>query len=74
MMIRMGSIDHRRRFGIRCPFWVSGKMPKTAAASLFSLGLDSPFFSTMVLFKNPPFSPRFWKFSRKKDPWKEWGR
>ena len=37
------------------------------------LGVDSPFFSAIVLFKNQPFPQGFWWFSRKKDPWKEWG-
>ena len=35
--------------------------------------LDSPFFSAIVLFKNQPFRQVVWWFSRKKDPWKEWG-
>ena len=34
-----------------------------------ALGVDSPFFSTIVLSKNRRF-PR--RVSRKKDPWKEW--
>ena len=34
------------------------------------LGVDSPLFSAMVLFKNQPFPQGFWWFSRKKDPWK----
>ena len=38
------------------------------------LGLVSPFFSTIVLFEIQPFSLAFWRFSRKKDPWKEWRR
>ena len=38
------------------------------------LGVDSPVISTIGLFKNQPFSLRFRRFSRKKDPWKEWGR
>ena len=41
---------------------------------LVTLGVDSPFFSTIVLFTKQPFSLGFWRFSRKKDPWKEWGR
>ena len=41
-------------------------------------GLIPP-FSTILLFKNrirfpPPFSLGFRRFSRKKDPWKEWKR
>ena len=35
------------------------------------LGVDSPCFSTVGL--TPTFSLGFWRFSRKKDPWKEWG-
>ena len=38
------------------------------------LGVASPCFSTIVLFKNQPFSFEFRRSSRKKDPWKEWGR
>ena len=38
------------------------------------LGLDSPFCSIIVLSKKRPFSLGFRRFSRKKDPWKEWGR
>ena len=37
-----------------------------------SLGDDSPFFSTIVLFNNQPFSLGFRRFSGKKDPRKEW--
>ena len=33
-----------------------------------------PFFSTIVLSKNRPFSLSCRRSSRKKDPWKEWGR
>ena len=40
----------------------------------FVLGVGCTFFSTIVLSKNLPFSPGFRSFSRKKDPWKEWGR
>ena len=36
-----------------------------------SLGVDSPFFSPIVLFNKLPFSSDFRRFSRKKDPWKE---
>ena len=39
-----------------------------------NLGAASTFFSTSVIFHNQPFSPGFWRFSRKKDPSKEWGR
>ena len=38
------------------------------------LGVDSPFFSTIVLFNKQPISLGFRRFSRKKDPWKERGR
>ena len=34
-----------------------------------TLGVGSPFFSTIFLSKNRPFSLGFWRFSRKKDPW-----
>ena len=37
------------------------------------LGVDSPLFSAIVLFKNQPFPQDVWWLSRKKDPWKEWG-
>ena len=41
---------------------------------IMSLGVDFPFFSTIVLSKNQPFSLGFRRFSRKIriDPWKEW--
>ena len=39
-----------------------------------SRGWLPKFSSTIVLSEHPPFSPGFWRFSRKKDPWKEWGR
>ena len=38
------------------------------------LGVDFPFFPTIVLFKTQLFSLGFRRFSRRKDPWKEWGR
>ena len=38
-----------------------------------TLGLDSPFFSTIVLSNSRPFPLGFWRFSRK-DHWKEWGK
>ena len=38
------------------------------------LGVDSPFFSTIVLLKNQLFPQGFGWFCRKKDAWKEWGR
>ena len=35
---------------------------------------ESPFFPAIVLFKNRSPVPHIcWWFSRKKDPWKEWG-
>ena len=37
------------------------------------LGFDSPFFSAIVLANSQPFPQGCWWFSRKKDPWKEWG-
>ena len=40
----------------------------------FSIGVDSPFFSTIVLVRKQPFSMGFRRFSRTKDPWKEWAR
>ena len=33
---------------------------------------DSPFFSTIVLFNNQPFSPGLRRFSRKQDRCKKW--
>ena len=33
-----------------------------------SIGVDSPFCSVIVLFKNLPFRLGFWRFSGKKDP------
>ena len=44
---------------------LKGSLPKKQKDR--HLGLDSPFFSTILLFKNQPFS-------REKDPWKEWKR
>ena len=35
------------------------------------LGVVSPFFSAIILFKNLPFPRVFGRFA-KKDPWKEW--
>ena len=35
-------------------------------------GVDSPVFSPIVPSKNRPFSLGLWRFSIKKDPWKEW--
>ena len=46
----------------------------TAGLSSFFLRVDSPFFSTLVLFNHRLFSLSFQRFSRKKDPWKDWGR
>ena len=45
----------------------------TVTMRRISLGADFPFFSAIVLFKNQPFPLGFLWFSRKKDPWKEWG-
>ena len=36
------------------------------------LGVDSPFFPTIVPLKNLAFPLGFWRFSRKKDSCKEW--
>ena len=36
-------------------------------------GVDSPFFSAIVLFNNQLFPQGFRRFSRKQDPWKERG-
>ena len=36
------------------------------------LGVDSSFFSTIALFKKMLCSLGFLRFSRRKDPWKEW--
>ena len=38
------------------------------------LGVDFLFFSAIVLSKPGRFPWVFGGFSRKKDPWKEWGR
>ena len=40
--------------------------------STISQEVDSPFFSTIVLFKIRSVSPEFLRFPEKKDPWKEW--
>ena len=37
-----------------------------------NLGVDSPFFSTFVLFKNQLFPQGLAWYFRKKDAWKEW--
>ena len=37
-----------------------------------TLGVDSPLFSTIVIFNNQLFPQRCWWLSGKKDPWKEW--
>ena len=34
-----------------------------------NLGVDSPLFSSIVLFKNQLSSLGFWRLCRKKDPW-----
>ena len=47
------------------------------AQVICSRGGFQPFFSIIVLFKTccfPWVSGGFWRFSGKKDPWKEWGR
>ena len=41
---------------------------------VLALGVDSPFCSTIVLFKNQLFPQGFGWFFGKKDAWKEWGR
>ena len=45
---------------------------ETKKKAYIFLGVDSPFFSTIVLFKTLHFPLHFLRFSRKKDPWKEW--
>ena len=45
--------------------------PRLPLAEKSILGVDSPFFSAIVLFENQPFPQGFWWFSRKKDPWKD---
>ena len=42
------------------------------AVTFFFLEVDSPFLSAIVLSKNRSFSLGLWRFSRKKDPSKEW--
>ena len=51
----------------------SGGWREEGRGGLKILEVASPFFSAIVLFKNQPFPQGFWWFSRKKDPWKEWG-
>ena len=45
-----------------------GRVFLDTSGRFFVLGVDSPFFSTIVLFTNQPFSLGFRRFSRKKDP------
>ena len=53
--------------------WLSPKKPPPPwNGKPFVLGVDSPFCSTIVLFKNQLFPLGFCWFSEKKDPWKEW--
>ena len=40
----------------------------------FFQGLIPSSFQPSFLSIKQPFSLGFWRFSRKKDPWKEWGR
>ena len=56
---------------ILCPVCVVEGCPFSNGTQVFLpnweinfLGIDSPFFSTIVLFKNPPVSPGFRRFSR----------
>ena len=51
----------------------SGTSKACAGAQHGFLGVDSPFCSTIVLFKHLLLSQGFCWFSRKKDPCKEWG-
>ena len=46
--------------------------PKLTPKHNIVLRVDSPFFSTIVLSKTGSVSLGFRRFSRKKDPWKEW--
>ena len=46
---------------------------KKKQPTVFEGLIPIPFVSTIVLSKNRPFSLGFRRFSRKKDPWKEWG-
>ena len=46
---------------------------RVRGVSFISPGVASPFFSTIVLFKNQLFPQGFGWFFRKKDAWKEWG-
>ena len=58
----------------RVPFRTSGLATRIATEMGKHLGVDSPFFSTIVLFNTQPFFLEFRRFARKKDPWKEWRR
>ena len=53
-------------------FWQISARRLHSVHSPKALEVNSPFFSTIVLFKTQLFSPGFWGFSRKRDPWKEW--
>ena len=57
-----------------CVFFRGKQVLVYVQATDLVLGADSPFFSTIIIFNNQPFSVGFRRFSRKKDPWKEWGR
>ena len=52
-------------------FFVERKCAPGNSVFFFLQGVDSPFFSIIGLL---PFSPGFWRFSAKKDPWTEWAR
>ena len=54
--------------------WVSAGFLERRIPGKNGPGVDSPFFSTNVLFKDRPISLGFWRFSGKKDSWKEWSR
>ena len=54
--------------------WVSGGFLERRIPGKNGPGVDSPFFSTKVLFKDRPLSLGFCRFSGKKDSWKEWSR
>ena len=48
--------------------------PSDILVETYVLGVDSPFFSTIVLLKNQLFVWVFDGLPEKKRPWKEWER
>ena len=72
-----GQLEYPRAFhglpGLRLVAAHAWRMLSSGAAPPTTLGVDSPFFSTIVLFKNRLFPLGFW-LPEKKDAWKELGR